>query len=152
VNYNWQRYVELAGRILLCSLFLMSSFSKITNWSGTEAAMASKGLPMVEVLLPIAVLFELGGALSVLLGYYARLGALALFLFLIPTTLTFHNFWAVQGPDQLNQIMHFMKNVVIMGGLLKVIADGAGAFSIDARRGKLVEATVQARPTIRRAA
>ncbi len=152
MNQTWERYAQLGARILISSIFLFSGIGKIMNWSGTAAMMASKGLPAVQILLPLAVLFELGGAILVLIGYRARLGALALFLFLIPTTFVFHDFWAVPAAEQGNQIAHFMKNVVIMGALLKVMGDGAGAFSVDAARTRLVVSSTRLKPGERQAA
>jgi putative oxidoreductase len=88
---------------------------------------------LVPVFLVAAALVELAGGLSILLGCWARLGALALFLLLIPTTLIFHDFWAYEGMDRMNQMQHFMKNLTIMGGLLMVVGLGPGSFSVDAR-------------------
>jgi putative oxidoreductase len=129
-----ERYAPLVGRILLSVLFLLSGFGKITGWGTTAGYMASKGMPLVPFFLAMAILFELGGGLSVLFGFWARLGALALFVYLIPTTLIFHNFWAYTGMErQMNQI-NFLKNLAIMGGLLMVVAFGPGPLSVDARR------------------
>lgn len=129
------RYAPLSGRILLSAIFLMSGFGKITDFSGTTGYMASHGMPAVSFLLVMAILFELFGGLSVLTGFKARWGAVALIVFLIPATLIFHAFWAVE-PDQVRmQTINFMKNLAIMGGLLQIVAHGAGAFSIDARKG-----------------
>src|SRR4051795_10766399 len=89
-----ERYGPLLGRILLAHIFLVSGAAKILDWSGTEAQMAGKGMPLVPALHIGALLCELGGGLALLVGYRARLAALALFLFLIPTTVIFHNFWA----------------------------------------------------------
>jgi putative oxidoreductase len=93
--------------------------------------MDEKGMPLVPVLLAGALTFELLGGLSVLLGFYGRVGAVLLILFLIPTTLIFHNFWAADAAMQQNQMQHFMKNVAIMGGLFVVAALGTDGFSID---------------------
>jgi putative oxidoreductase len=131
-----ERYTPLAGRILIAVIFLLSGLGKLGNWGGTASMMASKGLPLVPLLLPLTVLFELGGGLSVLLGFKARIGAIALILFLIPVTLVFHDFWAVQGPQRQMQMINFLKNVAIMGGLAYVVAFGAGPLSIDARAGE----------------
>jgi len=122
---------QLGGRFLLSLIFLMSGTMKLMNWSGMEAYMAGHGMVAVPLLLAGAVLFEIGGGLSLLLGFRTRLGALALFLFLIPTTLIFHNFWAHQGEAMQDQMQHFLKNVTIMGGLLTVAAVGAGRYSLD---------------------
>jgi len=129
-----ERYAPLLGRILLAHIFLVSGAAKILDWSGTEAQMAGKGMPLVPVLHVGALLCELAGGLSVLTGYRARWGALALFLFLIPTTLVFHNFWAARPAEQLQQFDNFMKNLAIMGGLALVAAFGPGPVSVDRGR------------------
>ncbi len=112
------RYLLITGRVLLASIFLMSGFGKITHWSGNESMVAAKGIPLPAVALALAVLFEIAGGLSLITGYHARWGALALFLYLIPVSLTIHNFWASPAAERQNQMIHFMKNVSIMGGLL----------------------------------
>ena len=125
-------YAPPVGRVLLSAIFLSAGAMKLLDWNHTADLMASKGLPLVPLLLPLAALTELIAGLSLLLGWHARLGALALFLFLIPTTLVFHNFWAVTGPEQQNQMQHFLKNLAIMGGLLVVVGLGPGRCSLDA--------------------
>lgn len=128
-----ERYLPLAGRILLSLIFVMSGLSKVGGWNDTAGYMASKGMPLIPVFLVGAILVEVLGGLSVLLGFKAKLGAVALAVFLIPATLTFHNFWAYQGMEQQVQMSMFMKNLAIMGGLLLVIGFGAGPLSLDAR-------------------
>ena len=88
-----ERHAPLVGRILLSLIFLVAGVSKITGWSGTAAYMASRGMPAIPFFLLAAMVIELAGGLSVLAGYKARLGALALFAFLIPVTLVFHSYW-----------------------------------------------------------
>lgn len=129
-----QRYAPLAGRGLLSLIFLLSAAGKVANFSGTEQFMASKNMPLVPFFLVMAILFESLGGLSVLLGYKARIGALALIVFLIPATLIFHNFWDYQGMEQQMQMINFLKNAAIMGGLTLLLAYGAGALSLDGRR------------------
>src|SRR5262245_31916006 len=85
-----ERYGPLLGRILLAHIFLVSGAAKVLDWEGTEAQMAQKHMPLVPLLHVGALLCELGGGLALLVGYKARLAALALFLFLIPTTVIFH--------------------------------------------------------------
>lgn len=122
---------RLLGRILLSVIFLWSGFGKITGFAGTAGYMASKGLPMVEVLLALSIVIEIGGALMIILGWKARLAAAALFLWMIPVTLMFHNFWAMP-PDQVQmQMINFFKNLAIMGGLLMVLGCGSGPYSVD---------------------
>ena len=129
-----QYVTPLAGRGLLSLIFIMSAFGKVTSWEGTAGYMASKGMPAVPFFLTAAILFELFGGLSVLAGYKARLGAIALIIFLIPATLIFHNFWAYQGMEQQMQMINFLKNLSIVGGLLLVTAFGPGPLSVDQRK------------------
>ncbi len=121
----------LVGRVLLALIFIGSGFSKITEFADTVASMAGKGIPMVEVLLIIAILIELGGGLLLALGYKARWAALAIFLFLIPATLIFHAFWAVDPEQVKMQLIQFQKNLAIMGGMLYVVFNGPGRMSLD---------------------
>lgn len=124
------------GRVLLSAIFVMSGVHKVMAWSGTAESMRGEGMVMVPLLLAGAIVFEIGGGLSVLLGCWARWGAAALVVFLIPTTLIFHDFWTYEGAEQQAQMIHFMKNLAIMGGLLVVLGFGAGPVSVDQWRGK----------------
>jgi len=126
--------VPLLGRILISIVFVLGGIGKITSFSMEEAYVAAKHLPLPAVALAIALVIELVGGLAVLLGLYIRLTAWILFLYLIPTTFLFHNFWAMQGADRLDNMIHFQKNLAIMGGLLILAAFGAGGFSIDSSR------------------
>lgn len=128
-----QRYGTLVGRVFLALIFVISGFGKIASFSGVAGYMASKGLPAPQLLLVLAILIEAGGGLMLILGWQARLAALAIFLFVIPTTLIFHNFWAVDAAQFQNQMNHFLKNVCILGGLLYVMAYGPGPLSLDSK-------------------
>lgn len=121
----------LVGRGLLAAIFVLSALGKLTNFGGTAAMMTQVGFPLAEFFLAGAITFELVGGLALLTGYQARFGAALLIAFLIPTTLIFHNFWAYTGADQQNQMINFLKNVSIGGGLLYVAQYGAGAWSVD---------------------
>jgi uncharacterized membrane protein YphA (DoxX/SURF4 family) len=116
----------LIGRVLLVLIFVNSGIGKITNFEGTAQFMAKAGMPMTSFFLMGAIVFELGGSLSVLLGYYTRFGTLLLILFLIPTTLIFHGHIG----DRM-QAIHFMKNASMLGGLLLLLANGPGVISLD---------------------
>lgn len=129
---TYQPPVELLGRILLSAIFLMSGFGKIMDWSGTVAHMTEKGMPAVPFFLACAIAFELVAGAALLTGCYTRVAATVLFLYLIPVTLIFHNFWTYEGAMRQNQMIHFMKNLAIFGGLLKFAAEGAGRYSFDA--------------------
>jgi putative oxidoreductase len=116
----------LIGRILLVLIFVQSGIGKIENFAGTAQFMASHGMPYANFFLVGAIFFELVGSVTVILGYFTRFGALLLVIFLIPTTLIFHNIFA--DPKMM---IHFMKNVSMFGGCLILLASGAGRFSLD---------------------
>ena len=121
----------LLARILLAVIFIKSGFGKIGGFEGTVAAIASKGVPLPQVAAVITILVELGGGLLLVFGLKARWVALLIFLWLIPTTLLFHNFWAVPPDQYQSQQTNVLKNVAIMGGMLMVFAFGPGRIAID---------------------
>jgi len=125
-----KQYGPLIGRILITLLFLRSAYGKITGFSAVAGMMAKKGMPFADVLLVGAIAFEIAGGLMVLLGWNARWGALLLAVFLIPATLIFHNFWAVDAAQVTNQLNHFMKNLTILGALVFIIGMGSGPLSL----------------------
>jgi putative oxidoreductase len=119
----------LIGRILLVLIFLKSGINKIENFDAIAQFMAKNGIaPYTNFFLIGAIFFELAGSITVILGYFARFGAVLLLLFLIPTTLIFHDVFTNPNQDIWIQ---FMKNVGIFGGLLVLLAVGAGRFSLD---------------------
>ena len=125
------KFGPLVGRILIGIIFLLSGLSKIGGFTGTAGWMASKGLPMAEVLLAITIVIEVGASLMIIAGYQARLGAAVLFLWMIPVTFLFHNYWAMPADQQMIQQIMFMKNLGLMGGMLYIMAFGSGPMSID---------------------
>jgi len=127
-------YGPLVGRILLAILFLVSGFDKITGFGNTVGYIASKGLPLPQLGAVIAIVVELGTGILIVIGWQARWAATVLFLFLIPTTFIFHNFWSVEAAQKPMQTLQFMKNLCIMGGVLYIMAFGAGPLSIDNRK------------------
>lgn len=124
----------LLGRICITILFLLSGFGKVTDPAGTQAYIASTGLPMVPLLYVLAVVFELVGGLSVLLGIKARWGAAMLLIFTLVAGALFHNFWAVPTEQAQGQMIQFLKNLSIIGGLFFVFAFGPGPISFDHKR------------------
>jgi putative oxidoreductase len=126
--------LQLVGRILISMLFLLAGFGKITGYAGTAAYMASAGLPLVSILEPLTILVEFGGAILVILGLYTRWVGVVWFLFLIPVTLVFHTSPNAMHTAQ-DQMVNLLKNLSIMGAACYLIANGAGRYSIDARRG-----------------
>jgi len=126
-----ERFVPLVGRILLALIFLTSGVIKLGYWDQTAGYMASKGFPMITFFLAAAAFIEIAGAFSLILGYRAKLGAILLIIFLIPTTLIFHNFWALEGMDQRINLLTFLKNFAVIGGLLLIYRYGPGPLSIN---------------------
>ena len=120
-------YLPLLARVLLGLIFVMSGLTKITGFEATQQQMASQGMPLTAVFLVGAIVVEILGGLSVILGLWARAGAAALVLFLIPATLIFHTDFSQQ-----TQMVMFLKNLSIMGGLLLVLAFGSGPYRIRA--------------------
>ncbi|MDO8289453.1 MAG: DoxX family protein [Parvibaculum sp.] len=118
------------GRLLLATLFLLAGFGKAANPAGTIQYIQSAGLPLAEVGYAIALAAEIGGGLLILVGYQTRLIAPLMAIFTIATAVFFHNNFA----DQVQMTM-FLKNLAIAGGFFILGAHGAGALSIDARRG-----------------
>ncbi len=128
------RYLPLVGRVLLCLLFLMSGLTFHFTSEAVQYAEA-QGVPAASLLVPLSGILEIVGALSVMLGYRAKLGAWLLVIFLVPVTLMMHNFWAIADPMQRQvQMMMFMKNLAMLGGVLLVAYWGAGPVSLDERK------------------
>jgi putative oxidoreductase len=117
-------FLNLAARILMSQIFLISGFGKITGYAGTQAYMAKMGVP--GALLPLVILTELGGGLALLFGFQARWAALALAGFTVVAALIFH-----LKPGDPMQMINFMKNLAMAGGLLMLVRHGAGAPAID---------------------
>lgn len=133
LNPDTANAVSLAGRILLAAIFVISGFGKIAGFEGITGYIASKGLPMPQVLAALTIALELGGGLLLVIGYKVRIVAILFFLWLIPTTILFHKFWGIDAAQVQNQMNHFLKNVSIMGGMLLLTAFGPGAYSVDKR-------------------
>lgn len=130
-------YIALAGRALIALPFLISGIAKIAAPAATLAYIASAGLPLPLASYAIAVAVEVGGSLLLLFGVNTRLVALAMAVFTLATAAAFHTNFADQ-----NQMIYFLKNLMITGGLLHVAAFGSGRFSVDARTTGFVEAAV----------
>lgn len=108
----------LIARILVGITFLIAGLHKALFWDGPAMWMASKGLPFVPLLLGIAMVMELAGALLLFAGIRVKQTAMALVLLLLPMTLMMHTFWNVEGMMQQTAIMDFIQNIAIMGGLV----------------------------------
>lgn len=143
---GFQNFVSFLGRICFSIIFILAGINKIMHWDASEQYFVNQMLdvfsksynqgwsqplfdrimPMAPTLLVLGTIAELGGGLLILLGIQVRLGAVILCLFLIPSTLLFHNFWAVEGNEQQIQMIMFLKNLCIFGGSLLLLAFGKG--------------------------
>ena len=126
------RYLPALGRLLIAAIFILSGLTKITAPTATQAYIASAGLPIPLLSYLAAVAIEVGGGILLVIGFQTRIVAAVLALFTIATALTFHANFADQ-----NQMIHFLKNISMAGGLLQVVAFGAGAWSLDTRNNRL---------------
>jgi putative oxidoreductase len=127
-------YGPLAGRILLALILVISGYNKLVGFDGTVGYIASKGLPLPQLAAAAAIAIELVGGVLLVIGWQTRWAATAIFLFMIPTTLIFHAFWAAPAANLQMETIQFMKNLCIMGGMLYVMAFGAGPLSVDNRK------------------
>lgn len=124
-------WVVVLGRILFTAIFIASSLNHFSQ--PMIAAAAAQGVPMAEIAVPASGVLELAAGLSVLLGYRARLGAWGLVVFLLPVTLMMHAFWAATAEEAASQLIHFMKNLSLIGAALLVTQFGSGPMSLDSR-------------------
>jgi len=133
--FNSQSVLPVIGRVLLATIFVASGIGKLAAPAATIGYIQSVGLPLASVGLIIAIAVELGGGLMLALGIKTRLVALGLAAFSIVTGLLFHHAIGDQ-----NQMIHLLKNFAMAGGLLQIAAFGAGAYSLDQRTERLVQA------------
>jgi putative oxidoreductase len=129
----------LVARILIAAIFIMSGIAKLTDTAGTVDHMVKAGIPAAGTLVYVAAFAELLGGIAVLFGFLTRLAGVGLIIMMIITTAAFHNFWALTGDEQKAQMINFMKNLAIIGGLFMLVANGAGRFSIDAKIRRPIE-------------
>ena len=122
------KFLPLLGRILIGGPFVMSGLGKLAAYTATVGYIGAVGLPLPPLAFVMAVLIELGGGLLLLSGYRVRFASLVMAVFCIATAVVFHRNLADQ-----NQMIHFLKNVMMAGGLLQITYFGAGAFSLDGR-------------------
>ncbi len=121
-----RNYGLILGRAALSFIFILSGFGKIFSFAGTAGYMESKGFFLAPFFLVAAILIEVLGGLSVLTGYKIKWCALALIVFLIPASLIFHNFWTLEGAAQQQEMISFLKNISILGGLVYIRSTSRG--------------------------
>ena len=130
---NQKDVVILVARILLMVLFVMFGWSKLTGFAGTVAYMTSTGAPAPELSAVIAVVMELGVGVALLVGFFTRPLALLLAVYTLGTAIIGHHYWNMTGAMQYDNMIHFYKNIAIIGGLLLMLVTGPGKYSFDRR-------------------
>ena len=126
---NSNRYLPLLGRVLIGAPFILSGLGKLMAHDATVGYIGSVGLPLPQLAWVIALLVEIGGGAFLISGFRARFVALVMAVFALATAISFHRNFADQ-----NQMIHFLKNVMLAGGLLQIVYFGAGPLSVDASR------------------
>lgn len=124
--------LPLIGRILIALIFVLSGISKLGAIAATSNHMASVGIPYANDLVWSAVALELGGGAMLIVGLLTRLVALALFFYTLVLAVLFHPYWAFTGAAAHTQHAYFYEHLAMMGGMLFVVAFGAGPYSLDA--------------------
>lgn len=136
MNPTQADWLSLVGRIFLGVIFLVGGIGQAMNLPGTTNYAASNGMPVANIAVILGVILQVGGALLLITGFYTRLGALALFVFIIVAIIVFHRFWEKTGPAAAADQGIFFKDLAMSGGMLYVMAFGPGRLSVDAKRGR----------------
>ncbi len=123
-----QGALPLIGRILVATIFIMSGLSKLGTPAASQGYIAAMGMPLPLLAYLGSIAIELGGGLLLLAGYRTRLVAGLLAAFCVVTAFIFHHALGDQ-----NQMIHFLKNFAMAGGLLQFVAYGAGRIALDNR-------------------
>lgn len=113
-------FTMFLARLCLSAIFILSGINKIVYYRATESFMLENGMTLVPLFLILSIVIEVLAGIFLLVGYKPRGAALLLALYLIPVTYVFHHFWDLSGEQQQNQMINFLKNLAIFGGLLSV--------------------------------
>ena len=133
MNPAAQSQAMLIGRILLAAVFLVAGARKLMGVAASAGYLAKLGFPAPEIMVWVAIVIEIGGAVLLITGWNARRAAWLLILFVAIATAMAHRFWEFDAAQYNNQLNHFLKNAAIIGGLLYVAMLGAGGLSLDSR-------------------
>jgi putative oxidoreductase len=129
-----QNPLNFAARLLMVALFLPAGIGKLTGFAGTGGYISSVGLPFPTLAAAVAMIVEIVGSLALLAGFGTRIAALVLAAFTLVASFFFHAYWGVPADQAFMQQLLFFKNIAVVGGLLAIAANGAGAWSLDSRR------------------
>jgi putative oxidoreductase len=131
-----ENIAPLVGRCLIAALFVLSGLNKLQNWDSTTLYMAEHGISMIQPLLALSIVIELGAGVGLVIGFRTRLMALILFAFTLAVSFQLHDFWTMGDTDAARlETALFAKNMAIAGGLLILVGLGAGSWSYDSWKG-----------------
>jgi putative oxidoreductase len=121
----------LLSRVMIASLYLWAGIAKITNYRGTQEYMRSRNFPLIPVMLPVAIAVQILCSVSIIIGFYARLGTVGLIGFTLIAAFKMHDFWNFQGQARTTEQTFFMKDLAILGGLLLLFMVGSGSIGVN---------------------
>ncbi len=123
--------IDLIARVFLAFIFFFEAYDSIRHFKATKEAMTSYGITWnQDILLSCCLFLLILGGILVLIGYRSKLGAIMLLIYFIPVTFILHSWWNDPGDIKRIQSILFMKNLAIMGGLLMVVVNGSGKYSV----------------------
>ena len=131
-----ENIAPLVGRVMIAAIFILAGFEKLQHWNASALSMAQHGMSMIGPSLALAIVVEIGAGIALIIGFRARLMALALFMFTLVVSFVMHDFWAIGDAELARVEMQlFAKNMALAGGLLMLVGLGAGGWSYDSVRG-----------------
>ena len=107
-----------SGRVLLGIYFLLPGLGKIFTYSDNLILLASKGVPISVISLPLTILIEIGLGFFLIFGKYVRVSSFILFALTILINIFIHDFWNLSGDIQAHEAQNFYKNMGVAAGLL----------------------------------
>ncbi len=129
-------FILLLGRIAIAAIFIQSAYGKLSDPAAFASYLAGQGLPLALPLTYIGIAFEILGVLALIAGFQIRYGVLLLFAFTLIATLISHRYWDFAGPARETQLVHFLKNLAMLGGLLVLFVNGGGKLGIERMMGR----------------
>lgn len=136
-------YSHTIARVLISIVFVVFGFLQFTNIGAymanpavVKAAGLTGGILSPTIIAYLVAAIDLFGGLAILVGFQTRWAALVLTIFTILTLFFAHNFWTMEGPARIGNMVNFYKNLVVIGALLMLWTFGAGPYSLDGKFGK----------------
>lgn len=135
MNAMAQSWTLLTGRVLVGSLFLVAGVRHFMFYAGTVSYFTKLGFPAPEAMVWLSIIVHIAGGIMLVVGWKTQWASWLLLALVVIATAMAHRFWQFDATQYANQLNHLLKNLAIIGGLLYVITLGAGAMSVDARKG-----------------